>query len=151
LAMEPMIRRHSYTTSARNWWLQLVGRLRPGVSIEQARSEMAVLYRQAIEDESMTHDDPSLRTWKIDVEPAGAGLARLRDRYAKPLLVLMAVVSLLLLIACTNVASMLLARGAARQKEIALRVSLGASRFRLVRHVLTESLLLSVGGSLLGI
>jgi putative ABC transport system permease protein len=151
LAMEPIVRRSSYTSSARNWWLLLVGRLKPGVSIEQARAEMAVLYAQTIEDELKTHNDPSLRKWTIDVEPAGAGLSRLRDQFAKPLLLLMAVVSLLLLIACTNVASMLLARGAARQREMALRVSLGASRFRLLRHALTESLLLAMMGGALGV
>jgi predicted permease len=151
LAMEQMIRRPSYTTSARNSWLLLVGRLRPGVSIEQARAEMAVLYRRTIENESKTNDDPALRKWTIEVEPAGAGLSRLRDQFAKPLLLLMSVVSLLLLIACANVASMLLARGAARQKEMALRVSLGASRFRLLRQALTESLLLSTMGGALGV
>src|SRR6266851_7302125 len=151
LAMERIIRRPSYSNYARNKWLSLVGRLKPGVSIEQARAEMAVLYRQTIEDESKTNDDPSLRDWNFEVEPAGAGLSRLRDRFAKPLLGLMAVVGLLLLIACINVASMLLARGAARQREMAVRVSLGAGRFRLVRQALTESLLLSAVGSLLGV
>ena len=151
LAMEPIIRRRSYTASARNWWLLLVGRLRPGVSIEQARSEMAVLYQQTIEAEFKIHDDPSVRKWTIEVEPAGAGLSRLRDKFGKPLLILMAVVNLLLLIACANVASMLLARGAARQKEMALRVSLGAGRFRLMRQVLTESVLLSTMGGALGV
>jgi putative ABC transport system permease protein len=151
LAMERMIRRPSFTSSPRYWWLKLVGRLRPGVSIEQARAEMAVLYRQTIEDESKTNDDPALRKWTIEVEHAGAGLSRLRDQFARPLLLLMAVVSLLLLIACTNVANMLLARGAARQREMALRVSLGAGRFRLMRQVLTESLLLSMMGGALGV
>ena len=151
LAMEPIIRHPSFTTSPSYWWLRLVGRLRPGVSIEQARAEMAVPYGQAIEDEAKTIDDPALRKWTIEVEPAGAGLSRLRDQFAKPLLLLMVVVSLLLLIACANVASMLLARGAARQKEMAMRVSLGASRFRLLRQALTESLLLSMMGGVLGV
>ena len=151
LAMEPIVNHPSQSRSPRFWWLKLVGRLRPGVSVEQARAEMAVLHRQAIEDELKTHNDPTLRKWTIEVAPAGAGLSRLRDQFAKPLLLLMAVVSLLLLIACTNVASMLLARGAARQREMALRVSLGASRFRLVRQALTESLLLSMMGGVLGV
>jgi putative ABC transport system permease protein len=151
LAMEPIVRRPSFTTSPTYWWLRLVGRLRPGVSIEQARAEMAVLYGQAIEEEAKTNEVPGLRDWKIEVEYAGAGLSRLRDQFARPLLLLMAVVGALLLIACANVASMLLARGAARQKEMALRVSLGASRFRLLRQALTESLLLSMTGGVLGV
>jgi putative ABC transport system permease protein len=132
--------------------LSLIGRLKPGVSIGQARAEMAVLYQFTIEERASHSKDPVIRQMKLELEPAGSGLtSTLRDRFASPLMLLMAVVGLLLLIACTNVANMLLARGAARQREMALRVSLGASRFRLMRQALTESLLLSVGGSLPGI
>jgi predicted permease len=131
--------------------LKLMGRLKPGVSIEQAHAEMAVLYQFTIEERARGSKDPLIRQLKIEVEPAGAGFSRLRDQFARPLLLLMAVVGLLLLSACINVASMLLARGAARQREMALRVSLGAGRFRLVRQMLTESLLLSGAGSLLGV
>jgi predicted permease len=127
----------------------LVGRLKPGVSLEQARAELALLYRRTLEDEK-PGGNRFLHVMKFEMEPAGAGMSRVRDRYAQPLLVLMAVVALLLMVACTNVASLLLARGAARQREMAVRVSLGASRFRLVRQAITESLLLSGAGALLG-
>ncbi len=131
--------------------LALMARLKPGVSIEQARAEMAVLYRFTIEERARASKDPLIRQMKMEVEPAGTGLALLRDQFGKPLLLLMAVVGLLLLIACTNVASLLLARGAARQKEMAVRISLGAGRFRLACQVMTESLLLSGVGGLLSV
>jgi predicted permease len=131
--------------------LGLVGRLKPGVSIEQAQAEMSVLFQFTIDEVTKRSKDPLWRQLKLEIAPAGAGLAFLRDRFEQPLLVLMALVGLLLLIACTSVATLLLARGAAREHEMALRVSLGAGRLRLVRQVMTESLLLSAAGSLLGI
>jgi len=150
LAMEPVVRSRSYTGS-RVYWLRLVGRLRPGATMEQAHAEMGIQWRRTIEDLARQRDDRTFLESRLQVEPASAGLSPLRNQFGKPLLLVMAISGLLLFIACTNVASMLLARGAARQREMATRVSLGANRLRLLRQVLTESLLLSAVASLLGV
>jgi predicted permease len=129
--------------------LALLARLRPGVTIDQARAEMRVLDRFRID--LLTQRSPNLQKLTIDLEPARNGLAMMRDRYGKPLLILATIVGLLLLVACTNVAGVLLARMSARQREMAVRVSVGASRWRLVRQTMTESLLLAAAGGLLGL
>ncbi len=149
LSLESMIHRSSRPGLGS---LNLIGRLRPGVSLRQARAEMAVLFRWTLEERIRDSKDAATQQLKFTVEPAGAGLStELRYRFAKPLTVLMAVVGLLLLLACANVANLLLAQGASRRREMALRVSLGANGFRLVRQVLTESLLLSAAGGLFGV
>jgi len=132
-----------------SWGFALLGRLKPGVSIEQARAEMAVLFQRVVDAPDA---GPFVRGMQLRIEPAGDGLSTpLRETLHTPLIVLMAMVALLLLLACANLAGLLLARAASRQHEMAVRVCLGARRGRLIRQTLTESWLLSMTGSALGI
>jgi putative ABC transport system permease protein len=129
----------------------ILARLKPGVTVKQAQAEMSVLYRLVLKQRALRSKAPrAVEQTTMQVEPAATGLVRVRDQYGKPLLLLMAVVGLLLLLACINMASMLLARSAGRQREMALRVGLGASRSQLARQMLTESIILSIAGMLFG-
>jgi predicted permease len=131
------------------WGFGLLARLKPGVSMEQARAEMAVLFQRVV---NAPDAGPFVRGMKLRIEPAGDGLSTpLRETLSTPLIVLMAMVGLLLLLTCANLAGLLLARAASRQHEMAVRVCLGAGRARLIRQTLTESWLLSMTGSALGI
>jgi len=130
--------------------VRILGRLKVGATLEQARAEMAVLYRFTLQQRAAQDKDPRIWQTTIEVEKAGAGFGHVRDKYAKPLAMLMVVVALLLLLACSNVASMLLARASSRQREMAVRVAVGASLGRLTRQTLTESLILASVGALVG-
>jgi putative ABC transport system permease protein len=135
---------------AAHYGLTMLARLKPGVTLQKAQAEIAVVYRGLQEQDAVRGRNPRVET-RMELLPAGAGLARVRDQYGKPLVLLTAVVGLLLLLACINVASMLLARSAGRRRELAVRVGLGAGRGRLVRQMLTESLLLSGAGAAAGV
>ncbi len=133
----------------KTWWLQVIGRLKPGVSAEAARSELQVIFDRTLRARVNTATGAEIP--KIGLLPAGRGLNDLRRKFSTSLLLLMGMVALVLLIACANVAGLLMARASARQKEIAVRLSLGASRGRIVRQLLAESVLLGIIGGLAGL
>jgi predicted permease len=149
VAMEPLIQSPSRRASG-ELSVSVMARIKPGVPRDQATAELRVINRDRNE-EIAKRGDARWRQVTIDAVPAAAGLSRLTFLYARPLFALMAIVGLLLLLACTSVATLLLARGAMRQREMTVRVALGAGRLRLVRQVLTESLLLAAAGCLLGV
>lgn len=138
-----------------HWWLVIVGRLKPGWTLEKATAHL-----QAISPSMMQATLPKQYTaestkeylgFKIAATPGGTGTSNLRKIYSDPLSILLAITALVLLIACANLANLMLARASAREREIAIRLALGAARGRLIRQLLTESLLIALIGAAVGL
>jgi predicted permease len=143
--------RESYEAS----WLHSIARLKPGVTVEQAAANVNLVFQQLVNGPlkgKLSKDDfDNLKKDKVEVSAGGGGFSDLRGDFKEPLFLLMMIVALVLVIACVNVANLLLARASARQREFAVRAAIGASPVRVVRQLLTESLCLAFAGGALGL
>lgn len=156
IGTEPIIRGLESSLDRRsNWWLTMVGRLAPGQTRAQAESRLRAFQPQ-LREATVPPDWPASDAREYLKQPlvlmdGSTGITSLRDRYSQPLYVLLGIVGLVLTIACANMANLLLAQSVARRKELAVRLSLGAGRWRLVRQLIVESIMLSTIGALLGL
>jgi predicted permease len=155
LGDEPLVRgKESFLDGRSTWWLDILLRMKPGQTIDQATLALRGAQPQIRQATLPGWDAQALKEYlgtPFVLQPAAGGSSQFRNQYREPLLIILAIVGLVLLIACANIANIMLARANARRHELGLRIALGASRWRIARQLLTESLLLSVLGAALGL
>lgn len=155
LCAEPLARVESALGQPDVWFLALFARLKPGWTREQATAHLNAispdLFRATVPPKYRPDDTKNYLSFKLAAFPAGTGFSNLRRDYETPLWLMLATTALVLVIACANLANLMLARATAREREIAVRLAIGASRWRVVRQLLAESLLLSAVGGLGGL
>jgi putative ABC transport system permease protein len=150
-----LLGKNSQLDSGTSWWLTIMGRLKPGWSLEQATAHLNSI-SSGIFQVTLPAGYPAVSVdnylgFKLAAFPAGTGISQLRETYSSPLWLLLAIAGMVLLIACANLANLMLARASTREREIAIRLAIGASRGRLVRQLMAESLLLAMVGAGLGL
>jgi predicted permease len=153
LAFQPQVTLTApYSDDTQMYWLNVIARLKPGIRLRQAQAAVNIQLKQVLV--MQTHNrgtSEQIEKSYIELAPGAGGISYIRYTYAEALQILMAIVGIVLLIVCANVANLLLSRSSARETEISIRLSIGASRSRLIRQMLTESLLLAMLGGALGI
>ena len=144
----------NYLKDPKTEWLLFMGRLKPGVTLAQASAVTNAVGRGILKEQfplASADDLKAMAVRRIAVQPAANGFSRIRHAFSKPLFLLMILVALVLLVCCTNVANLQLARATSRAREIGLRLAIGASRPRLLRQLMTESFVLAAAGGVAGL
>ena len=157
ICSEPILHRNSrlYGPDSRwNWWLATIGRLKPGWSVGRATAQIKAASQAIVQETVPPRYDASMQKkyleYRFAAYPASTGFSELREQSETPLWLLLGISGLVLLIACANLANLMLARAGARERQLSIRLALGASRARLIRELLSESLLLGIAGTLSG-
>ena len=151
---EDLIADSPRTAKRSDWWLSSIGRLAPGWTLEKANAHLSAIskgiFEATLPEDYDAADAKNYLSFRLYARPSSTGFSDLREDYSDPLWLLLGISALVLLIACANIANLMVARASARQREIAVRLALGASRRRLIRQLLAESLVLAAAGAACG-